>query len=366
MKVLHIITRMNTGGPAVFLDHLTKSMADLGTTSIIAYGYCESNETDYTDTHKLSADLIKVKSLHRSLSPISDIKSIFQIIKVIKTHKPDLVNTHTSKAGVLARLATKFVNRRTPVVHTFHGHLIYGYFSKLKIFILILIEKNMARFTDAFACITKETQDSLKNLGIGPKQSWCVIRLGIPVHSKPLLPEKHSKKTTLLWVGRFTAVKDPEYAISVMKELEFKVPGQFELVMIGGGEQLEKCKSLSKNLPVQFHGWMNNPFDNVVNFDLLVLTSKNEGMGLVMLEAANHNRSTVAREVGGIDEFLIDGINGCLINGDAREMAHAISALTYDQIQLMGKKAKEILEKDFNSVRMAADYQKLYESLIVY
>ena len=365
MKVLHIITRMNTGGPAVFLDHLTKSMADLGTKSIIAYGYCESNETDYTDTHKLNADLIKVQSLHRSLSPISDIRSFFQLRKIIKTQKPDVVNTHTSKAGVLARLAAKSVNRKTPVVHTFHGHLIYGYFPRYKIFVLTLVEKNLARFTDAFACITKETQDSLKNLGIGPNLSWRVIRLGIPVHSRPSLLEKHSKKTTLLWVGRFTSIKDPGYAISVIKELEFKSPGQFELVMIGGGEQLERCKSLSTNLPVEFHGWINNPFDNIEYFDLLILTSKNEGMGLVMLEAANHNRATVARAVGGIGEFLLDGVNGCLINGDAKEMARAISSLSYDQIQLMGKKSKEILEKDFNSIRLAADYYKLYGSLIV-
>jgi len=365
MKVLHIITRMNTGGPAVFLDHLTKSMSGLGTKSTIAYGYCESNETDYTDTHKLNADLIKVQSLHRSLSPISDIRSFFQLRKIIKTQKPDVVNTHTSKAGVLARLAAKSVNRKTPVVHTFHGHLIYGYFPKYKIFVLTLVEKNLARFTDAFACITKETQDSLKNLGIGPNLSWRVIRLGIPVHSRPSLLEKDSKKTTLLWVGRFTSIKDPGYAISVIKELEFKSPGQFELVMIGGGEQLERCKSLSTNLPVEFHGWINNPFDNIEYFDLLILTSKNEGMGLVMLEAANHNRATVARAVGGIGEFLLDGVNGCLINGDAKEMARAISSLSYDQIQLMGKKSKEILEKDFNSIRLAADYYKLYESLIV-
>ena len=365
MKVLHIITRMNTGGPAVFLDHLTKFMADLGTKSIIAYGYCESNETDYTDTHKLNADLIKVKSLHRSLSPISDIRSFFQLRKIIKTQKPDLVNTHTSKAGALGRLAARSAGKKIPVVHTFHGHLIYGYFPKYKIFVLTLIEKNLARFTDAFACITKETQDSLKNLGIGPNLSWRVIRLGIPVNSRPSLLEKHSKKTTLLWVGRFTSIKDPGYAISVIKELEFKSPGQFDLVMIGGGEQLERWKSLSTNLPVKFHGWINNPFDNIEYFDLLILTSKNEGMGLVMLEAANHNRATVARAVGGIGEFLLDGVNGCLINGDAKEMARAISSLSYDQIQLMGKKSKEILEKDFNSIRLAADYYKLYDSLIV-
>ena len=180
MKVLHIITRMNTGGPAVFLDHLSKSMADLGTKSIIAYGYCESNETDYTDTHKLNADLIKVKSLHRSLSPISDIRSFFQLRKIIKTQKPDLVNTHTSKAGVLARLATKSVNRKTPVVHTFHGHLIYGYFARYKSIVFTLIEKIMSRFTNVAVAVTAETKNSLTKLGIGRNLHWCVIQIGIP------------------------------------------------------------------------------------------------------------------------------------------------------------------------------------------
>ena len=77
MKVLHIITRLNTGGPAVFLDYLTQSMSDLSCENIIAYGYCESNESDYTESHKFNAKLLAVKSLHRSLNPIDDIKAYF-------------------------------------------------------------------------------------------------------------------------------------------------------------------------------------------------------------------------------------------------------------------------------------------------
>ncbi|NDI11382.1 MAG: hypothetical protein EBY72_02415, partial [Actinobacteria bacterium] len=107
MKVLHIITRMNTGGPAVFLDHLTNAMNDLGTQSTIAYGYCESNEADYTETHKLNSELFKVKTLHRSLNPFDDLKAFFALRRVIREIKPDLVNTHTSKAGVLGRIAAK-------------------------------------------------------------------------------------------------------------------------------------------------------------------------------------------------------------------------------------------------------------------
>ncbi len=84
MKVLHIITRMNTGGPAVFLDHLTEAIPGLDCESVIAYGYCEGNESDYTDNHKLSIELIKIKSLHRSLNLIDDIRAFFQIRKIIR------------------------------------------------------------------------------------------------------------------------------------------------------------------------------------------------------------------------------------------------------------------------------------------
>jgi len=89
MKVLHIITRMNTGGPAVFLDHLTNAMNDLGTQSTIAYGYCESNESDFTQTHKLGAQLLKINTLHRSLNPLDDLRSFFSLRRMIKEMKPD-------------------------------------------------------------------------------------------------------------------------------------------------------------------------------------------------------------------------------------------------------------------------------------
>ena len=170
MKVLHIITRMNTGGPAVFLDHLTTSLANLGWESTIAYGYCESNEIDYLDSKKLSSKTIKIKSLHRSLNPYHDLKSFIQIRNIIKTIKPDLINTHTSKAGVLGRLAAKSVDRSLPIAHTFHGHLIYGYFAKYKSLIFTIIERFMSNFTNMFIAVTSETKSSLQKLGIGKKE----------------------------------------------------------------------------------------------------------------------------------------------------------------------------------------------------
>ena len=365
MKVLHIITRMNTGGPAVFLDHLTNAMNDLGTQSTIAYGYCESNETDYTETHKLDSNLIKVKTLHRSLNPFDDLKAFFALRRVIKEINPDLVNTHTSKAGVLGRIASKSINRKIPVVHTYHGHLIYGYFAKYKIFIFTLIERFLANFTNAAACITQETQDSLRHLQIGRNLDWRVIRLGIPVNQNLSLPDRKGVKTNLLWVGRFTDIKDPFYAISVMDYLEKISPGKFNLRMVGGGELLEESIQQSKALPITFSGWMENPFKTSEHFDLLILTSKNEGMGLVMLEAANFSRACVARNVGGIGEFLKDKFNGVMVSGTSKDMAHAISNLSQSDIVKYGLNARETLVSDFSSQNLAKNYLKLYKDLLV-
>jgi len=366
MKVLHIITRMNTGGPAVFLDHLTKSMADLSTKSIIAYGYCESNETDYTDTHKLNADLINVQSLHRSLSPISDIRSFFQLRKIIKTQKPDVVNTHTSKAGVLARVATKSVNRKTPIVHTFHGHLIYGYFARYKSIIFTLIEKIMSRYTNVAVAVTAETKNSLSKLGIGRKLPWRIIQIGIPTkvvtQSKPV-----DQTLKLLWIGRFTQIKDPSLAIKVMKNLSNTAPGKFELTMVGEGELYEQVKKEAVNLPIKFTGWLTNPFKTISVFDLLLITSKNEGLPLVMLEAANFGKPTLSKNVGGISEFITDNQTGYLVDGSANEIAQRILELSNNSSSLLqtGINANRLLNDKFSVEIMAKNYQDLYSKLII-
>jgi len=341
-------------------------MADLGTKSIIAYGYCESNETDYTDTHKLNADLIRVQSLHRSLSPISDIRSFFQLRKIIKTQKPDLVNTHTSKAGVLARLATKSVNRRTPVVHTFHGHLIYGYFARYKSFVFTLIEKIMSRFTNVAVAVTAETKKSLTKLGIGRNLPWRVIQIGIP--AKVVTQTTAAEQTfKLLWIGRFTPIKDPSLAVKVIKNLSNAGQERFKLTMVGEGELYEEVKQEAKNLPIEFTGWMTNPFETISAFDLLLITSKNEGLPLVMLEAANFAKPTLSKNVGGISEFITDNQTGYLVDGGADDIAQRIVELSNNKGSLLqtGINANKLLNEKFSVEIMAKNYQDLYLQLVI-
>ena len=367
MKVLHIVTRLNTGGPAVFLDYLTQSMSDLNCENLIAYGYCESNESDYTETHKFNAKLLKVKSLHRSLNPIDDIKSFFMLRNIIKQIKPEVVNTHTSKAGVLGRLAAKSVDKNLPVVHTFHGHLIYGYFARYKSIIFTIIEKFMSNFTNSAVAVTGETKSSLTTLGIGKKLDWQVIPIGISLRDIQIKQITAGEKVKLLWVGRFTDIKDPFYAVEVLKLLTAQSPNKFELTMVGEGELFEQVKTGAKALPITFTGWVVNPFKSGIDFDLLLITSKNEGLPLVMLEAAGNGRATMSRDVGGIGEFITDSKTGYLIKGKAKQMADRLTEISNDKknLEVLGVAANKLLKVKFSVEEMAKSYLSLYSSLTV-
>jgi len=367
MKVLHIITRMNTGGPAVFLDHLTTSLANLGCESTIAYGYCESNEIDYLDSKKLSSKTNKIKSLHRSLNPYHDLKSFFQIRKIIKSTNPDLINTHTSKAGVLGRLAAKSVDRTLPVAHTFHGHLIYGYFARYKSLLFTIIEKFMSNFTNMFIAVTSETKSSLQKLGIGKKGVWQVIPIGIPITDSETYKADPAGPLKLLWVGRFTDIKDPFYAIETIKTLEATNSVGFTLTMVGEGELFEEAKKRAGGLPIKFTGWVKAPFESIREFDLLMLTSKNEGLPLVMLEAANLGKPTISRDVGGVSEFIKSNSTGFLISGGCIEMAKLIDELDRDRNRLdqAGALAKKLLISEFSVEIMAKKYLETYNQLMI-
>jgi len=357
---------MNTGGPAVFLDHLTKSMADLGTQSIIAYGYCESNETDYTDTHQFEAQLIKIEALHRALDPIDDIRAFFQIRQLIAEIKPDLVNTYTSKAGVLGRLAAKAVSKDLPVVHTYLGHLIYGYFSRPKISVFTFLEKAMSLFTSAAIAVTSETKNSLLNEGVGRNLKWEVIRIGLPDEDIPVNFNYSEDRLKILWVGRFTDIKNPRLAVETLKELLKRRPGVFELTMVGNGELYGEIVDQSKGLPINFTGWVTDPFDEIDEFDLLMMTSKNEGLPLVILEAAKHGRPTISTNVGGVSEFIQNDKTGFLVENTPQDLVDKLLYLSKNRKELfeMGKNAKDLLSQEFSSKYMADKHFNLYLDLI--
>jgi glycosyltransferase involved in cell wall biosynthesis len=252
-------------------------------------------------------------------------------------------------------------------VHTFHGHLIYGYFARYKSFVFTIIEKFMAKFTNSAVAVTGETKSSLTALGIGKKLNWQVIPIGITPKDNQIKSISAGDKIKLLWVGRFTDIKDPFYAAEVLKLLNAQSPNKFELTMVGEGELFEQTKTAAKALPITFTGWVVNPFESGIDFDLLLITSKNEGLPLVMLEAASNHRVTMSRDVGGVGEFIKNNETGYLINGGAKEMADKLIQISGNKkvLEELGMTANKLLKQRFSADNMAKSYLSLYSSLTI-
>jgi glycosyltransferase involved in cell wall biosynthesis len=204
-------------------------------------------------------------------------------------------------------------------------------------------------------------------LGIGKKLNWQVIPIGISLRNNQINPISSGDKVKLLWVGRFTDIKDPFYAVEVIKLLTAQSPNKFELTMVGEGELFEQVKTAVKALPITFTGWVVNPFESGIDFDLLLITSKNEGLPLVMLEAAASMRATMSRDVGGIGEFIADSKTGYLIQGEAKQMADKLIQISNDKkgLEVSGVAANQLLKERFSVEKMAKSYLSLYSSLSV-
>ena len=194
-----------------------------------------------------------------------------------------------------------------------------------------------------------------------------MIPIGISLKDIQIKPISAGDKVKLLWVGRFTDIKDPFYAVEVIKLLNAQSPNKFELTMVGEGELFEQVKTAAKALPITFTGWVVNPFKSGIDFDLLLITSKNEGLPLVMLEAAGSGRATMSRDVGGIGEFITDSKTGYLIKGEAKQMADRLTEISNDKknLEVLGVAANKLLKEKFSVEEMAKSYLSLYSSLII-
>ena len=179
IKVLRIIARMNVGGPAVQVSGLMRGFDQEAFEQELLTGFCAADEADYLEKVATDVEAIRVDGLGRSIKPRSDLTALFAIIKEIRHFKPDVIHTHTAKAGVVGRVASLLSGQKSMRVHTFHGHLLHGYFGTAKTKLVILIEKILARFTDQLLAVGKQVQDDLIAVGIGNSKKFEVMPPGL-------------------------------------------------------------------------------------------------------------------------------------------------------------------------------------------
>ena len=369
IKVMQIIARMNVGGPAVIVAELMRGLDKGQFEQVLITGYCDETEADYLDEVATDISATRIAGLGRSVSPLADLKAFFGLIKTIKTFKPDVIHTHTAKAGVLGRLASIIAGRGATRIHTFHGHLLHGYFSSWKTSLVIAIEKFLAKRTHFLVAIGNEVKQDLLSAGIGTPAQYKVFFPGLPeprTASKAEIRKNLELDATAIYctfVGRLTQIKRPDRLLDVAAAM-VKREVDIHFLVAGEGELFEssKARAATETLPVTFLGWRKDIDELFAASDIAILTSDNEGIPLTLIQAAQAALPIIAPRVGSISDIVENDVTGFLTSPAPGAMASALSALATDEklrIQLGGAGKKRASEL-FSLERMLRDHTEIY------
>jgi len=369
IKVMQIIARMNVGGPAVIVAELMRGIDSSRFEQILITGYCDDTEADFLDEVATDIKATRIAGLGRSVSPIADFTAFLGLIKTIKTFKPDVIHTHTAKAGVLGRLASIIAGRGAVRIHTFHGHLLHGYFAGWKTKLVVLIEKFFAKRTHHLIAIGTEVKQELIAAGIGTASQYSVFFPGLPephTARKAEIRKKLELDPTAIYctfVGRLTQIKRPDRLLDVAAAmLKREVPIHF--LIAGEGELFEssKARAAAEKLPVTFLGWRKDIDDLFAASDIAILSSDNEGIPLTLIQAAQAGLPILAPAVGSISDIVENDKTGFLTSSQPGAMASALSALATDEAlrNRLGTAGKIHAHEYFSLERMLRDHTEIY------
>lgn len=364
---------MNVGGPAVQISGLMRGLDSRLFDQHLITGYCSNDEADYLETQAPDVAAQRIRGLGRAVNFTDDIRALKELTTTIRQFNPDIVHTHTAKAGLIGRLSAKASLRRIHLVHTFHGHLLHGYFSPRRTRAVIAVEKSLAAATDRLVAVGPEVRDDLLAAGIGTRGKFEVIPPGLQMG---VIPSKGQARLELgladqgpvvLMLGRLTSIKRPDRFVEVVKRVSSQLPGTTFIVAGAGDKQAELADACeAHSLPVKMLGWRSDVERLLAASDLLVLTSDNEGTPLSLIQAALAGVPVVSTDVGSVRHIVQDGETGLLCPPDAKALADAISRLISDPDKRarMGKVAKDQAGARYSVDRLVQDHANLYRKLV--
>ena len=372
VRVLRIIARMNVGGPAWQSSVLTRGLAGHGYETRLLAGRVDEGEADFVALRDPDLPVVDIEGLGRSVRIGGDLRAFVSICREIRRFRPHIVHTHTAKAGVLGRLAA-FVNRVPVRVHTFHGHVLHGYFSPPVSRLVRLVERVLARGTTALVAVGERVRDELVEAGIGQRDRFTAIAPG--VEEPPAIDREIARQLlglplevpVVMFVGRLTAIKRPDRLVEAFGMVLERIP-EAVLAVAGEGELLEEVRRSVERLgdSVRLLGWQSDVGRLYAAADLVVISSDNEGMPMTLIEAAMAGVPGVTTDVGSASEVVVHGSTGLVVAPDARDLADAIVALLVDDDRRsdMGRAAAEQAIVRFGAARLVADHVALYRRII--
>ena len=379
-----MIARLNVGGAALHVLQLAHEQARRGHDVVVVAGTLAAGEEsmEYV-ADELGVQLLKLPVLQRELSPRADTRAILALRKLIGNRRPDVLHTHTAKAGATGRLAALASGRARPraVVHTYHGHVLSGYFSRRWERVFRLIERVLAYTSGMLVAVSDEVRDDLVRFRVAPARRFAVVPYGfdLPAWSEADEVARQRIRTEIDageeafvvgWAGRLTAIKRP---LDLLRTLRALLDAEVDalLVLVGDGEDRADVEALAAELGVaercRLVGFQQSIRPWYASFDALLLTSANEGTPVVAIEALAAARPVVATRAGGTGTVVRQGESGYLEPiGDTNALAGRLAALARDPElrKRMGAAGAEDVRARFAVARMADEVEAIYERLL--
>ncbi|MDP2981670.1 MAG: glycosyltransferase family 4 protein [Candidatus Omnitrophota bacterium] len=386
MKIVRIIARLNIGGPARNAMLLTEALScrsglnltykNCGYETVLVCGETGEAEGDmmYLAQQKGIRPII-VKELAREISWKDDWTAFWKIYKIIRREKPDIIHTHTAKAGTLGRFAGILYSKAI-LIHTFHGHVFSGYFGKIKTLFFIWIERFLGLFTDKIITVSENLKKELAEIfKIAPEDKISVIELGFELEELLKLPVvgeglKPSPTINIGIIGRLVPIKNHKMLFKSVCRGGFQTR-PYKIIVIGDGElrgELEKyAEELGIRDRIEFKGWIKDLKAIYEELDIVALTSLNEGTPVSLIEAMAGARPVVATNVGGVKDIVKDGVSGYLVeSGNVEEFTKRLLELIKDpeKRRAFGLNGRDIVKNRFSKERLIKDTEKLYNNLL--
>ena len=401
MKILRIIARLNVGGPARHVVWLTEGLKD-GYETVLVAGVVPPGEDDMSYVAAASGlQPLTLPQMSREIS-VKDALTTWKLFRLMRRERPDIVHTHTAKAGTVGRVAGMMYRalpgktRRCRFVHTYHGHVFHSYYGKFKTSLFLAIERFLARFgTDRIVVISQQQRREINEVfRVGRREQFAVIPLGIDLgvyaawsdRRAPLRSELNLNDDDVLIgiVGRVTEIKHHRLFLEAAARLKKITDRKVRFAVIGDGNLMSDLKQQATSLglanDVSFLGTRNDPEDFYPALDIVALTSLNEGTPLTLIEAMANGRPVIATAVGGVVDLLGTPIasnekdggyqlceRGVLVaSGDADGFAGGLKRLIDDPAlrDELGRVGLEFVNRNYSKERLLTDIAELYRELV--
>jgi len=374
VRVMRVIARMNVGGPAMQVAGLAKLLPSDEFEQRVYAGAVADYEGDFVQLHDLNLDIRPLAATGRGFSSFSDLKLINQLAREMREFRPHIVHSHTAKAGVIARIAANLSRIDSKLVHTFHGHLLKGYFSPMMLTALVQTERVLAKRTDVLITVGSKVRDELVEAGIGSKDQYEIIPPGVApvdIDDRGLARRSLSLSNSdfvVLFLGRLTRIKRVDRLLDAVALAVAEMP-ETKVLIAGDGElrgQLE-VTARARRLPVQFLGWRSDLELLLGAADCLVITSDNEGTPVSLIQASLAGVPTVATNIGSVSEIIEDNVSG-LVTGLSPEATAAALIRLSGSASLrsrLGAQAQADAISKYSYQRLVDDHVNLYRRLML-